>query len=99
MAAYRMTPPSEPQSLGWALVAAVITILFGGRLGDTALGLGPQGPVPIPPRGPEHDLLVATWILAIANQIENSAARNSLRRVALEQMISEATRLLEHPER
>jgi uncharacterized membrane protein len=99
MAAYRLTPPPENVfSPGWALVAAVITILVGGRLGDPGLGLGPQGPVPIPPRGPERDLLLATWILEIANQIESPVTRNALRRVALEQVIREATRLLEHPE-
>jgi hypothetical protein len=42
--------------------------------------------------------LLATWILEIANQIESPVTRNALRRVALEQVIREATRLLEHPE-
>jgi hypothetical protein len=53
------------------------------------IGLGPTGPVPVPPHGPMRDILLGVVINALADQVSDEH-RTELRRAALD-LIAQAT--------
>jgi hypothetical protein len=90
--AYRLTlvPESSQTSLGAA--ALLVTQILFGVVGDSGgVVLGPQGPQPWPPWGPEfgapaftQDALLGLAVYRAASLIENSAVRLPIQKAALE---------------
>jgi len=64
------------------------TVLYWLREG--ILGIGPSGPVPVPPRGPDRDIWIAMVTRELANQLSSQTARSRLREVSLELIIRSA---------
>ena len=57
--------------------------------------LGPQGPIPIPPHGPERNLLLTTAIVELAGQLDDHTPQTILRQAALEQLVRDVNHLPE----
>jgi uncharacterized membrane protein len=86
--AYRLSPvvPHYSQSVA----ALVMQILFGVRLGEGGVVLGPQGPEPQPPVGPAvqmsprtQDALLGLALYEAAGLLENAGARTQVQQAAL----------------
>lgn len=101
-AAFILSPPVT--STGWAIVAAIVQILFGGRLGNRGLGITPGGVVPIPPVGPPttqatiaaslHGLHTRLAMAEVSTRRARGAVRDATVRRALGELVQEAQQIL-----
>jgi hypothetical protein len=87
--AYRLSPVVNQSSQ--SIVALVTQILFGVRLGEGGVVLGPFGPEPQPPVGPDlrmsvmtQDALLGLALYEAAGLLENDGVRREIQRASLD---------------
>ena len=97
--------PKKASSDSRAFITALVTqIIYGGRLGNRGIAIGPHGPEPIPPRGPEivasyrsvllRDLWTHLSMAEMAGSLSNEEEARSLQKRALKELQNEITTIL-----
>lgn len=69
---------------------AVVESTFFHWLREGILGVGPVGPIPIPPHGAERDVWIGLLAVELANELSSQSARSKLREVGIDLVVQVA---------